>query len=217
MVNGVPTGGLIQFVHQPSRQRDPLGPIAHHDGMRVTTGCHPCNVPDRTDNRSNLMQLLQGLSMAQKEDPCNIVIGNPAQALQQLHEIGTIIRSVGGVTWVTSCSDPHAIVMRNRAERVALAAWLVNELDKPTSGHAINHGGIPPEFQLSDDPENLVRVYYLAGSQSEEAYQKVIDQVRRAARTYRSFIYTALGALVVRGSAGQLALAEKVIEEMKAQ
>src|ERR1022692_273176 len=86
MVNGVPTGGLIQFVHQPSRQRDPLGPIAHHDGMRVTTGCHPCNVPDRTDNRSNLMQLLQGLSMAQKEDPCNIVahwwpypIGSPAK------------------------------------------------------------------------------------------------------------------------------------------
>src|ERR1039457_4232816 len=76
MVNGVPTGGVIQFVHQPSRQRDPLGPIAHHDRMRVTTGCHPCNVPDRTDNRSNLMQLLQGLSMAQKEDPCNIVIGN---------------------------------------------------------------------------------------------------------------------------------------------
>jgi type II secretory pathway component GspD/PulD (secretin) len=172
---------------------------------------------DQLDNPANVADSSTHEYKVADDDVARVFFLSHAQALQQLHEIGTIIRSVGDVTWVTACSDPHAIVMRNRAERVALAAWLVNELDKPTSGHAINHGGIPPEFQLSDDPENLVRVYYLAGSQSEEAYQKVIDQVRRAARTYRSFIYTALGALVVRGSAGQLALAEKVIEEMKAQ
>ena len=172
---------------------------------------------DQLDNPANVADSSTHEYKVADDDVARVFFLSHAQALQQLHEIGTIIRSVGDVTWVTACSDPHAIVMRNRAERVALAAWLVNELDKPTSGHAINHGGIPPEFQLSDDPENLVRVYCLAGSQSEEAYQKVIDQVRRAARTYRSFIYTALGALVVRGSAGQLALAEKVIEEMKAQ
>jgi hypothetical protein len=136
---------------------------------------------------------------------------------RQLQEIVTLIRAVGDIQRLFIYNARRAVVLRATAERIALAAWLVNELDKPVVGQTVKQGGTAPEFQLSDDPENLVRVYYLAGSQSEEAYQKVIDQVRRTARTYRSFIYTALGALVVRGSAGQLAVAEKVIEEMKAQ
>lgn len=174
-------------------------------------------VADQLDNPANAADSSPHEYKVADDDVARVFFLSHAQALQQLGEIGTLIRSVGDVTWVIACSDLHAIVMRNRAERVALAAWLVNELDKPTSGHAIKHGGIPPEFRLTDDPENLVRVYYLGGGESAEAYQRVIDRVRRAARTYRSFVYTALGALVVRGSAGQLATAEKVIEEMKAK
>jgi len=140
------------------------------------------------------------------------------QTSQQLQEIVVIIRSVGDVSWVNGCNERHAIVMRNKAERVALAAWLVSELDKPVSGQTFKQGGTaPPEFRLSDDPENLVRVYYLGGPHSAESYQKVATQVRRKAGTARMFVYTALGALVVRGSAGQLAVAEKAIEEMRVQ
>jgi hypothetical protein len=39
-------------------------------------------------------------------------------------------------------------------------------------------------------------------------------QVRTTARVQRLFMYGTLGALAVRGTVGQLATAEKVIEEM---
>ena len=152
------------------------------------------------------------------DDVARIFYLTNAQTWQQLQEIVTTIRSVGDVSRVTACNEQHAIVLRNKAERVALAAWLVNELDKPASGPTAKRDSTaPPEFRLANDPENLVRVYYLGGSQSAEAYEKVATQVRRAAQTARMFVYTAVGALVVRGSAGQLATAEKAIGQMKAQ
>ena len=42
-------------------------------------------------------------------------------------------------------------------------------------------------------------------------------QVRREAGTARMFVYVALGALAVRGTVGQVATAEKALEEMKVQ
>ena len=173
---------------------------------------------DQLDNPANVADSSPHEYKVADDDVARVFYLTHAHTVQQLQEIGVIIRSVGDVSWVNSCSELHAIVMRNKAERVALAAWLVNELDRPVRGRTAKRGGtVPPEFQLSDDPQNLVRVYYLGGSQSAEDYQKVATRVRSAARTYRMYVYTALGALVVRGSAGQLATAEKVIGEMTAQ
>jgi type II secretory pathway component GspD/PulD (secretin) len=129
-----------------------------------------------------------------------------------------LIRTVGDIQRLFIYNKRRAVVLRATAERVALAAWLVKKLDKPISGKAAKRDSTAPqEYRLSDDPENLVRVFYLAGSRSPEDYQKVATQVRVTARTGRLFVYNALGALVVRGSAGQVATAEKVIEEMQAQ
>jgi hypothetical protein len=60
-------------------------------------------------------------------------------------------------------------------------------------------------------------VFYLTGSQSPEYREKVIAQVRANTGIHRLFVYNALGALAVRGSEGQVATAEKAIEEMKVQ
>jgi type II secretory pathway component GspD/PulD (secretin) len=171
---------------------------------------------DQLDNPANVADSSTHEYKVADDDVARVFYLTHAQTGQQLQDLVTIIRSVGDVTWVTSCNERHAIVMRNKAERVALAAWLVSELDKPVSRQTQDRT-VPPEFRLSDDAENLVRVYHLAGPQSAEDYQKVATQVRRKAGTARMFVYTALGALVVRGSAGQLATAEKVLEEMKAQ
>src|ERR1035438_9876492 len=171
---------------------------------------------DQLDNPANVADTSPHEYKVADDDVARVFYLTHAQTGQQLQDLVTIIRSVGDVTWVTSCNERHAIVMRNKAERVALAAWLVSELDKPVSRQTQDRTA-PPEFRLSDDAENLVRVYHLAGPQSAEDYQKVATQVRRKAGTARMFVYTALGALVVRGSAGQLATAEKVLEEMKAQ
>lgn len=137
---------------------------------------------------------------------------------QQLQEIVTLIRSIGDIQRLFVYNDRRAVVLRATAERVALAAWLVSELDKPVDGQAAAQGSATPhEYRLSDDSANLVRVFYLPSSQSAEDRQKVVAQVRANTGIRRLFVYNALGALAVRGTVGQVATAEKALEEMKAQ
>jgi len=137
---------------------------------------------------------------------------------QQLQEIVTLIRSIGDIQRLFIYNDRRAVILRATAERVALAAWLVSELDKPVDGQAAAHDSTAPhEYRLSDDPANLVRVFYLPSSQSAEDRQKMVAQVRANSGIRRLFVYNALGAMAVRGTVGQVATAEKVLEEMKVQ
>jgi hypothetical protein len=109
------------------------------------------------------------------------------------------------------------VALRGTAEQVALAAWLVTELDKPVTGQAATEDSTAPhEYRLSSGADDLVRVFYLASSQSAQDLQKAAVQVRTTAGIPRLFVYKALGAMAVRGTVGQVTTAEKVIEEMKA-
>jgi type II secretory pathway component GspD/PulD (secretin) len=140
------------------------------------------------------------------------------QTPQQLQEVVTLIRSIGDIRRLFFYYKQRAVVLRATAERVALAAWLVSELDKPLTGPvALQDSTAPHEFRLSNDPDNLVRVFYLAGSASSGDYQKVALQVRHNTGIGRLFVYNALGALAVRGTEGQVATAEKALEELKSQ
>jgi hypothetical protein len=60
-------------------------------------------------------------------------------------------------------------------------------------------------------------VFYLPGSQSAADRQKVVAQVRANSGIRRLYVYNALGALAVRGTPGEVATAEKALEEMKVQ
>lgn len=140
------------------------------------------------------------------------------QTMQQLQEIVTLIRSTADIQRLFIYNDRRAVILRATAERVALAAWLVSELDKPVDGQAAAQDtATPHEYRLSNDPANLVRVFYLPNSQSAEDRQKLVAQVRANTGIRRLFVYNALGALAVRGTVGQVATAEKAIEEMQVQ
>jgi hypothetical protein len=137
---------------------------------------------------------------------------------QQLQEIVTLIRAIGDIPRLFVCNERRAVALRGTAEQGALAAWLVSELDKPVTGQAATEDSTAlHEYRLLSGPDNLVRVFYLDSSQSAQDRQKVATQVRSTARVPRLFVYNALGAMAVRGTVGQVATAEKVIEEMKAQ
>jgi hypothetical protein len=130
---------------------------------------------------------------------------------RQLQEMVTLIRSIGDIQRLFVYSARRAITLRSTPEQVDLAAWLVSELDKPaaTQDRTARH-----EHRFPSGPDNVVRVFYLAPSGD---YQKTAAQVRRNAGIPRLFVYSALGALAARGTAGQIATAERALEEMKAQ
>ena len=139
---------------------------------------------------------------------------NP-QTPEQFQEMLILIRSVADIWRLFLYTERRAIALRGPADRVALAAWLVSELDKPAG--AAPGAVAPHEYLLPNDPQNVVRVFYLASSQSAESLRKLATQVHEATGVGRLFVYGRLSALAVRGTAGQVATAQKMIEEMKAQ
>jgi type II secretory pathway component GspD/PulD (secretin) len=140
------------------------------------------------------------------------------QTSRDLQEIVTLIRSIGDIQRIFVYYARRAVVLRATAERVALAAWLVSELDKPVNGQAGTQDGTAPhEYRLSSGADNLVRLFFLASFRSAQDRQKVATQVRTTTRIPRLFVYNGLGVLAVRGTVGQVATAERAIEEMKAQ
>jgi hypothetical protein len=139
------------------------------------------------------------------------------QTPQQLQEIVTLIRSIGDIPRLFVCNERRAVALRGRSDQIALAGWLVSELDKPVDGQARTQDDSQPhEYRLPNSPDNLVRVFYLDSSQSAQDRQKVATQVRVTSGIMRLFVYNALGALAARGTDTQVATAEKVIGEMKA-
>jgi hypothetical protein len=63
----------------------------------------------------------------------------------------------------------------------------------------------------------VVRVFYLAKSESQETLHQSLAQVREKSGARRLFLYDPLAALAVRGSAAQLAVAENVIAPLRAR
>lgn len=135
-----------------------------------------------------------------------------AEMPQQLQEIVVLIRSLGDISRLFVNNARREIAVRSSTARMELAAWLVNQLDKPATGCPA--AGEPPhEYRLATD-HSLVRLFFLHVSQPEQL-RNVMMQVRSTSQIRRLFIYNALGALAVRGTDGQVAIAEKTIEEMK--
>lgn len=138
-----------------------------------------------------------------------------AETPEQLQEMTTLIRSVADMQRLFYCWNTKAMAMRGPKDRVDLAAWLINELDQPADAATATRGAAP-EYRLPDDPQNLVRVFYLAGSLSDPERQRVFAKVRAATRIGRMYPYKARHALVARGTPEQMAIAQKVVEEAAA-
>lgn len=144
-------------------------------------------------------------------------LANPPNP-QALQEITTLIRAVADMQRMFIYNARKTITLRGRPELVALAAWLVSELDRPASGSAAGDASAAHEYRLPEDVsprdgQTVVRVFYLP-SQSPEDLYKAISLVRANARIQRAFVYNTLYALSVRGTPGQIAAAEKTIEEI---
>jgi hypothetical protein len=135
---------------------------------------------------------------------------------RQVQEMAALIRTLAEIPRFFIYNKRRALALRSTADRVALAAWLVTELDRPAGALAAAQDSAKPhEYRLPDDPANVVRVFYLPISQSADDRRKVALEVRASARVRRLHIYNALGALALRGTEGQVAAAEKVIGAMR--
>ena len=140
-----------------------------------------------------------------------------SRTAQDLQEIVMVIQVVANIRRVSlhdeqkavMVSDEHkSVTVRGTAEDVRLAEWLVTVLDQPASATA------PQEYRVPGASDDLVRVFYLTHAQTPRDLQEMVMLIRSLADAQYVYVHSTSKALVLRGNAWRISLAEWLISEL---
>jgi hypothetical protein len=132
---------------------------------------------------------------------------------QDLQEIATILRSIADIRYVFTHTATRAIVLRASPEQVAMAEWLVRELDQPANQPAASPvtNSASGEYSGGSSADDVVRVFYVKRSQTPQELQETAVRVRVGTGVRRLFTYHRPKALTVRGTREQLTEANRLV------
>jgi hypothetical protein len=140
---------------------------------------------------------------------------NSTDSVQDFQEIGAVISKIADTQQATVDTSEKALVLHASAAQIALAEWLLTELDKPAGLQAPqSQKGAKHEYPVSNSGDDVVRVFYLSNTETMQRFQEVSMAVRNIGDIRRQFTYNALRAVVVRGTPDQAALAEFLFNEI---
>jgi hypothetical protein len=135
----------------------------------------------------------------------------------QLQELVNAIRSIAELQRVVPMTATAAIVARGEPNQIALAEWIVREIDQAA-------GGTRPrevrKFQFEDTHLSVerrtpaVRIYYPASLSTPMDMQETVNGLRSVAEVQRVVVITASGAIVSRSSDDQAALTDWLVKEL---
>jgi|SRR5579872_972500 len=129
-----------------------------------------------------------------------------APTVQDFQEAATLVRTITDTRRVFTYNGRNALVMRGTGAQMGLAEWLVKEIvpEPPSSTHQYEMAG-------NDD---VVRVLRLPHTATVQDFQKAATAIREATQIKRIFTYNAPRAMAMRGTTDQVALAEKLAQDL---
>jgi hypothetical protein len=127
---------------------------------------------------------------------------------QDLQETATVIRAIAEMQQVSVDTVQKTMTARGTTGQIALVDWLVSQLDKPANPPPLGQQSSATHQGPSGSGDDLVQVFYIAHADTVQKFQEMVTSVRSIVDMRWTFTYTALRAVAVRGTAGQLALAE---------
>jgi hypothetical protein len=133
---------------------------------------------------------------------------------QNLQQVMTLIRAMEDIRRLYPYLPQQALTVRGTAAQISLAAWLVNELDKPASAQSSAAPG-PLEYLMPGQSDGVVRLFYLSRARTPQELEDTMTAVRAATNARRLFVNGAQKVLAVRGTASQIAIAERVINDRR--
>jgi hypothetical protein len=137
---------------------------------------------------------------------------------QDLQEIATGIRSLTDVRRAFTYSAARALALRGTADQIAMAEWLVSELDKPTNRKALaqqSQALAKHEYLAPGSSDDVLRVLYLAPTETPRDLYEIATVIRQTGGIRHVFVSTTRRSLTLRGTSGQIALAERLIKERR--
>jgi type II secretory pathway component GspD/PulD (secretin) len=137
-----------------------------------------------------------------------------SETQQNLEEVMTLIRTMGNTRRLFPYPSRRALTVRGTAAQISLAAWLVNELDKPARAQSSAPTG-PVEYLMPGESDGVVRLFYFPNSLTPQELNDIMVAVHSATNARSLFPMSAQKVLVVRGTASQIAIAERVINDRR--
>lgn len=137
-----------------------------------------------------------------------------AETARDVQEVATLVRSMAQIRRLFTYNAPRALALRGTAGQIAMAEWLFHELDRPRNRDTpVQQNPGIREYRVAGGSDDVVRVFYVMHSQTPREFQEIATEVRSKTQVRRLFTYNAPGAVVLRGTAAQMALAESLIKE----
>ena len=137
------------------------------------------------------------------------VFYNPnTKTVQDFQEVVTLVRTIAQLRYAFAYNAPRAVGVRGTGEQIALAKWLFEDLDGAASPDSSAH-----EYQLSSSSDDFVRVFYLTHAATSQRLGETMLQIQSKTHNVWMCIYNAANAIAVRGTADQIAQADKLIQD----
>ena len=128
-----------------------------------------------------------------------------AKTIRDFQEIATTVRTVADIRRLFTYNSARALVSRGTSDQLALASWLVNELDR-----AGPHAAASTEYRMADANQTVVRVFYVPAGTSPQDFLKFAASLRTAAGAQRTVLCEAFRAVAVRGTTTQIVQASEL-------
>lgn len=173
---------------------------------------------DRPASRPQTLQVRDSTFADPRADSVKIFYPAHLSTAQQVQEVVNGIRSIAEVQRCVFLNRPGAIAVRGNSEQVALAEWIVSDLDRSMAGKRPEG---KREYNYPDTamtyPERrstAVRIYYPASVSTPLDMQETINGLRSVAEVQRVVAFTTSGAIVTRSSNEQAALTDWLVKEL---
>ena len=147
------------------------------------------------------------------EDKVRVFYLAHAETPQQIQETSTILRSIADIRRVFTYNATRAIAVRGTADQLAIAEWLIAELDQAPVTEAKAASASSREYLMTVRPEDRVRILYPARAATPQELLQAAAAIRTQAGVRRVFTYHATQAVAVRGTEEQMAAAERLMKE----
>ena len=157
-----------------------------------------------------ILALLAFTSLTFGQDLDRVFYLTHTDTTQQFLEVATVIRTIANIQQVSTDNDQKSVKVHTSAAQIAMAEWLFNELDNPAVQPSVLH-----EYRVPGTVDDVVRVFYITAAPTTQDFQEISTLVRTIANITRVFTYNAPKALVARGTAGQIQLAEWLVKELE--
>jgi type II secretory pathway component GspD/PulD (secretin) len=136
---------------------------------------------------------------------------------QQMQEIINAVRAMAEVQRIAAFNDVHAVVARAQPNHIALAEWVVSQLD-PSSSPGAAPSQNPATFayhaDFIHDTAVAARVFHLTNAKQPQELQQIVNSIRSATEIQRIAVFPRGAEIALRGTEDQAALAEWLIKRL---